>query len=95
MSHANLEICLAQIRGILGLRPHAPCAEIVAKVRETKAAADLAGEALKLRQDPDCLEGPGRTREEMARDHRELQRVAPTAADKFDLMFRGAPSTDH
>jgi hypothetical protein len=89
MSHANLEICLAQIRGIHGLPPHACCADIVAKVRETKAAADR----LQSAADPDCLEGPGRTREQMARDHADLQRVAPTAADKFDLMFRG--TRDH
>lgn len=37
--------------------------------------------------DPDCLEGPGRSREQMAADRRELLRVAPTAADRFELMF--------
>lgn len=35
----------------------------------------------------ECLEGPGRTPEEMAADRRELNRVAPTPADKFQLMF--------
>jgi hypothetical protein len=39
--------------------------------------------------DPDCLEGPGRSREQMAADRRELDRIAPTAVDKFELMFRG------
>lgn len=39
--------------------------------------------------DPNCLEGPGRSREQMAADARELQRIAPTAADKFELMLRG------
>jgi hypothetical protein len=46
MSHINYQICLDQIRDILGLRPQASPAAIVAKVRETKAAADLAGHAL-------------------------------------------------
>jgi hypothetical protein len=46
--------------------------------------------------DPDCLEGGGRTPEQMAADHRALQEVAPTAADKFALMFghqRPTPET--
>jgi hypothetical protein len=51
MSHTNLEICLSQIRGILKLPPQAPCAAIVAKVRETTATADLAGEALRIQRD--------------------------------------------
>lgn len=37
--------------------------------------------------DPDCLEGPGRTPEEMAAEWRELDRIAPTPAEKFQLMF--------
>lgn len=41
-------------------------------------------------QDPDCLEGPGRTREQMIADWKELDRVAPTPAVKFALMF-GSP----
>lgn len=39
--------------------------------------------------DPNNLEGPGRTSEEMAAEHRELNRIAPTPADKLALMFRG------
>lgn len=46
------------------------------------------------RINPDCLEGPGRTEEERAADWRELDRVAPTPADKFALMFRG-PNPDY
>lgn len=38
-------------------------------------------------KDPNCLEGPGRTAEEVARNARELDAVAPTPADKFALMF--------
>lgn len=38
-------------------------------------------------EDPNCLEGPGRTSEEMAQNARELDAVAPTPADKFALMF--------
>jgi hypothetical protein len=38
--------------------------------------------------DPNCLEGRGRTPEQMAADYRALQAVAPTAADKLALMFR-------
>ena len=37
--------------------------------------------------DPDNLEGPGRTRDEMAADARELNRIAPTPAEKLALMF--------
>lgn len=37
--------------------------------------------------DPECLEGPPRTREEMAAEWRELNRVAPTAGDKLALML--------
>ena len=48
--------------------------------------------------DPNNLEGLGRTREEMAADARELDRVAPTPAEKFALMFgngeRPTPLTD-
>lgn len=51
MSHTNLEICISQIRGILKLSPQACCADIVAKVRETKAAGDLAGAALQIERD--------------------------------------------
>jgi hypothetical protein len=40
-----------------------------------------------LEDDPDCLEGTGRTREQMIADRQELDRVAPTPADKFALMF--------
>lgn len=40
----------------------------------------------------ECLEGPGRTREEMVAERCELDRVAPTPADKFALMFRGTMS---
>lgn len=38
-------------------------------------------------EDPNCLEGPGRTEEEVARNARELDAVAPTPAEKFALMF--------
>ena len=38
-------------------------------------------------EDPDNLEGPPRSPEEMARNARELDAVAPTPADKFALMF--------
>jgi hypothetical protein len=41
--------------------------------------------------DPDNLEGPPLTREQLAENFRELQRVAPTAADKFRLMFGQLP----
>lgn len=37
--------------------------------------------------DPDNLEGPGRTPEEMARMARDLAAVAPTPAHRFRLMF--------
>lgn len=37
--------------------------------------------------DPNNLEGPGRTPEEMAAAFRELVTVAPTPADRFALMF--------
>lgn len=37
--------------------------------------------------DPNNLEGNGRTIEEMAAATRELNRIAPTPADKFALMF--------
>jgi hypothetical protein len=45
----------------------------------------------------DCLEGRGRTPEQMAADYRALQAAAPTPADKFALMFghlRPTPETD-
>jgi hypothetical protein len=51
MSQTNLEITLSQIRGILRLPPQASCADLVAKVRETKSAADLAGAALQIERD--------------------------------------------
>lgn len=35
----------------------------------------------------DNLEGPGRTPEEMAAKFRELITVAPTAVERFQLMF--------
>lgn len=38
-------------------------------------------------EDLNCLEGPGRTPEEVAQNARELDAVAPTPADKFALMF--------
>lgn len=50
MSHLNDSIALDQIRGSLGLRPQASCAEVVRAVRETKATADLAGAALQVRE---------------------------------------------
>ena len=51
MSHVNYQICVDQIRDILGLRPQASLAAIVAAVRETKSAADLAGSALQIERD--------------------------------------------
>lgn len=39
------------------------------------------------KDDPNNLEGNGLTREEMAASARELNRIAPTPADKFALMF--------
>ncbi len=47
-----------------------------------------------LEDDPDCLEGPGRTREQVIADWQELDRVAPTPADKFALMFGGLTPPD-
>jgi len=47
--------------------------------------------------DPNCLEGLGRTPDEMAENLRKLNAVAPTVADKFALMFghpRTTPETD-
>ena len=47
--------------------------------------------------DPNCLEGRGRTPEQMAADYHALQAAAPTPADKFALMFghpRPTPETD-
>lgn len=44
--------------------------------------------------DPNNLEDPERTREEMAADARELNRIAPTPAEKFALMFGGIPKTE-
>jgi len=44
--------------------------------------------------DPDCLEGPPRTREERIADAHALDEVAPTMADKVALMFRGTPKTE-
>lgn len=47
--------------------------------------------------DPNCLEGRGRTPDEMAENLRKLDAVAPTAAEKFALMFghpRTTPETD-
>lgn len=48
-------------------------------------------------KDPNCLEGPGRTPEELAENFRELNKVAPTAAEKLMLMtgnLRPTPRTD-
>jgi len=50
MSHLNDQIALGQIREILGLRPSASLSAVVAAVRETKAAADLAGAALQAKK---------------------------------------------
>jgi hypothetical protein len=43
-------------------------------------------------EDPNDLEGPPPTKEERAAMARELDRIAPTPADKFLLMF-GHPLT--
>jgi len=43
--------------------------------------------------DPNNLEGT-RTPEEIAQNFRELQRVAPTPADRFRLMFGQPPLTN-
>ena len=45
--------------------------------------------------DPNNLEDPERTREEMAADARELNRIAPTPAEKFALMFGGIPNPNY
>jgi hypothetical protein len=45
--------------------------------------------------DPDCIEGPPRTREERVADARALDEVAPTPAEKIALMFRGTPNPDY
>jgi hypothetical protein len=50
--HLNDQIALGQIREILGLRPSCSLASLVAAVRETKAAADLAGAALQTKARP-------------------------------------------
>jgi hypothetical protein len=50
-----------------------------------------------MNSDPNCLEGPGRTPEELAENFRELNKVAPTAAEKLMLMtgnLRPTPRTD-
>ena len=44
--------------------------------------------------DPNNLEGQPRTREELAENFRELDRTAPTPADKFRLMFGQPPLTN-
>jgi hypothetical protein len=44
-------------------------------------------QAIDATLDPDCLEGPPRTREERAADARALEEVAPTPAEKIALMF--------
>lgn len=49
-NHNFNRIALHQIRDILKLPPQASHADIVAKVRETKSAADLAGSALLLKR---------------------------------------------
>lgn len=43
--------------------------------------------------DPNNLEGPPLTREERAAAARELDAVAPTPGDKFQLMFNATPRT--
>ena len=43
-----------------------------------------------MSEDANNLEG-ARTREELAENFRELDRVAPTPADKFRLMFGQPP----
>lgn len=40
-----------------------------------------------MNPDPNNLEGAPRTREEMAENFRELNKVAPTPAEKLQLMF--------
>jgi len=50
-----------------------------------------------MNTDPNCLEGPGRTPEELAENFRELNKVAPTAAEKLMRMtgnLRPTPRTD-
>jgi len=48
--HLNDQITLGQIREILGLSRRCSLAALVAAVRETKAAADLAGAALEAKR---------------------------------------------
>ena len=47
----NYGIAIEQLRGILRLPRGASPSDIVAKVRETKATAQLAGEALQIERD--------------------------------------------
>lgn len=54
MAHAhaiNYQLALLQIRDLLGMPAGSSPYAIVAKVRETKAAADLAGTALQIERD--------------------------------------------
>ena len=56
---------------------------------------DEARESLRLAMaTPMDIEGPGRTREQMAEDARELNRIAPTPAEKFALMFGAATGVE-
>ncbi len=54
MSDTYLHEMITEIREVLGLPASASRAAIIAAVRETKAAADLAGEALKAMQPQGC-----------------------------------------
>lgn len=51
-SKFNSRIALKIIRDLHGMPDTACCADIVAKVRETKAVADLSGAALAAKQEP-------------------------------------------
>lgn len=48
-----------------------------------------------MTHDPDNLEGPGRTREEIAEQSREPDRIAPTPSEKFQLMFSAMKLPDN
>lgn len=59
-----------------------------------REALHQARETERSEADPNNLEGPGRTPEQAAADWRALREVAPTAGDRFKLMFKGPAITE-
>lgn len=61
-------------------------------LHNTNALLDM----LNAPEDPDCIEEPGHTPQEVAQNARELDAVAPMPAEKFPLMFgaRDTPETE-